>query len=554
MDELGQALSTAFQNLGLDSKLAAIVPSNLPDLCDYQCNGALSGAKILSKNPMIIAQGVLDSLPESVTSKYDLSAVKPGFINIKLRSKSLLTLAAAPLTVLKQNQKVLIDFGSPNVAKGMHVGHLRSTLIGASLVLIHRFAGNEVVGDNHLGDWGTPLGIVITKIKKALNFNWTLSEIEELYVQGSKEYKDKANVDFQENVLETTTLLQKGDLQAKVLWQKIIDVTIAELKSDYQRLGVHFDLWNGESSYEKFLPEMVAELTNTYFATRSLREESLNVMVIEIPNEQPFLLAKSDGGFLYSTTDLACLKVRVPLYDKILYVVDKRQALHFRQLFLAGERVGYLKNPTQVEHVSFGTINGADGKPFKTRDGEALKLKELINQVFISAESKIKSDFSEEEKNHNLPLIAIGALKFAELKNNRMSDYVFDLDKFMSLEGFTGPYVMYSAVRAKSILAKTKETPKLSNEIYSPTERELILTLGRFQESFNKALSLNEPHHLCEFIYGLANSFNRFYHEVPILKETDLVKQQQYLWLTKRTLETLETTLSLLGIQVPERM
>jgi arginyl-tRNA synthetase len=549
MDELQKALTAAFQNLGLDSKLAIIASSNLPDLCDYQCNGALSAAKILKQSPMKIAQDIVGSLN---FQDYELTVVSPGFINIKLLSPALIAKIKDPLSVVPQNNKVIVDFGSPNVAKGMHVGHLRSTLIGAALVLIHRFAGNQVVGDNHLGDWGTPLGIVITKIKKAVNFNWTIEEIESLYIEGSKEYK--TNPDFKENVLETTKLLQQGNMATRIMWQNIVDVTITALKADYKRLGISFDLWNGESTYEKYLPKMVESLAEKGFSSISTRTESKGVTVIDIPNEQPFLLTKSDGGFLYSTTDLACLMLRAPVYDKILYVVDKRQGLHFNQLFLAGEKVGYLTDSSKVSHVAFGTINGADGKPFKTRDGDVLKLKELIAQVFYSAETKIKSSFTEEEKNHNLPIIAVGALKFAELKHNRLSDYVFDLDQFMKLDGFTGPYVMYSAVRAKSVLAKTDILPELSEEIYSSSERLLAFTLGRFKEYYLRALNFNEPHHLCEYAYAVANAFNGFYHNNSILQEPDKVKQKKYLWMTVKTLETLELTLSLLGIQIPDKM
>jgi arginyl-tRNA synthetase len=495
MDKLKQLFIDAFLSLGLNPNLALIVSSDLPKLSDYQCNGALASAKVLKQNPMTIAEKIVESLPTDVSIDYEINVVKPGFINIKLKQKKLLDLAAEALVISKEHKKVLIDYGSPNVAKGMHIGHLRSTLIGSALVSIHRYAGHEVVGDNHLGDWGTPLGIVITKIQSQQNFSWTLDEIESLYVSGSIQYKtDKT---FKAVVLNTTNLLQQGDLGVKALWQKIVNITISSLKSDYEKLGVHFDLWEGESSFEHLLPIMIQELTAKGFV--SLSDGAL---VIDLPGV-PLMLEKSGGGYLYHTTDLACLKLRTPLYDKILYVVDNRQTLHFKQLFLAGTKVGYLNNNEQAEHVAFGTINGKDGKPFKTRDGSVLKIKELIEQVFNAAESKIKLNFTEEEKKHNLPIIAIGALKFAELKHQRLSDYVFDLDSFMALEGFTGPYVMYSAVRAISILSKTKIQGEPLSQIFSESERDLVSVLSKFKEYYNKSLNFNEPHHLCDFAFKM---------------------------------------------------
>lgn len=539
----------AAKNIFLDTYSLEV--SQRPDLGDFQSNVAFNAAKILKRSPKEVAIDLINFLKVELPSiNFEFAA--PGFINITLDSVSLLNLSQTNLIVPKLKLNVLVDYGSPNVAKGMHVGHLRSSLIGASLVNIYKEAGSQVTGDNHLGDWGTPLGIVINKIKQSPNFKWTLEEIESLYISGAKQYKEDES--FKEEVKKTTNLLQKGSKEEKALWQKVIDTTVSSLKKDYQELGITFDLWLGESSFEPLISPMLEELKQNNLVTTSD-----GALILPLENYPPVMLEKEGGGFLYHTTDLACLKERSKTYDKILYVVDKRQNLHFSQIFSAAKKVNYIKDLNQVEHVAFGTINGNDGKPFKTRDGGVLKLKDLILLMKESAAKKLEAlgvTYAQEEKDIITALVGIGALKFAELKHNRLSDYVFDLDKFTSLEGYTGPYVMYAAVRAKSILNKEENlnfSPNANHE-FTPSERILILTLAQFPYYFKQALNKNEPNHLCQYSFNLANSFNNFYHHNSVLKEEDLVKKQHYLWLTNQSFKTLEKALTLLGIILPEKM
>lgn len=545
MLQIQTAFYNIFNTLSIPQELGLLTLSNRPELSELQCNGALGAAKLLKQSPLKIANSIVNLIPEDLKSLIDVTIDGPGFINIKLKDHYLISLAEHNLTVHKVSQKVLIDYGSPNVAKGMHVGHLRSTLIGAALVNLHKFAGHEVIGDNHLGDWGTPLGIVITKIAKQLNFDWSLESIESLYVEGSKEFKTDET--FKQEVLNTTRLLQNNDPKTKALWQKVVDTTITSLKQDYSKLGVEFDLWEGESSFELVIPMMLQEL-----AAKGLVQESNGAKVVEVNNAPPLILEKTGGGFLYHTTDLACLKTRFEKYDQILYVVDKRQNLHFQQVFAVAKEIGYLKD-NQAYHIAFGTINGADGKPYKTRSGEVLKLKDLITQFEEEASVSLQ-DLTSSEQHNSVSALAMGALKFAELKHNRMSDYEFDLKKFMRTEGFTGPYVMYAAVRAKSILNKLNTPSKKSSQIYSPTERDLLVGLNQFTMVFNSALKNNEPHQLCEYVFSLANLFNRFYNENPISIEKDLTKKQHLLWIVEKTHKTITQTLTLLGISVPEKM
>ena len=441
----------------------------------------------------------------------------------------------------------MIDYGSPNIAKGMHVGHLRSTLIGAALVHIHKNKGHTVTGDNHIGDFGTPLGIVISQIKNNPAIVLTLQNIESLYVQGSILYKDKNNIEFKEQVNKITNLLQTNDPEIKSIWNSIVAITKADLHEDYKSMGINFDEWNGESVFEPLIPPMIAELKS-----KKLVSDSNGAVVMELDGMQPLMLEKSGGGYLYHTTDLACVKSRQH-YDLMLYVVDKRQSLHFQQVFTASKIAGYLSHG-QAEHIAFGTINGIDGKPFKTRSGEVLKLKQLIYDVCTATELKLNPSLSQKEKESILPVIAMGALKFAELKTSRTSDYVFDLNSFVSLEGCTGPYVMYSGVRAKSILAKNENSYKVSNEIYSEVERTLWISLNSFNSVFELALNKNKPHHLALYSYELASKFNNFYSAINISKESDLVKKQHYLFLVNHFVIILTKTLDSLGISLPEKM
>lgn len=537
MESLQKIFNNIFILLGLDPKLAQITLSGRPDLADYQINGALSAAKILKKSPVKIADEIISQVPTNLN--ITLSNFN-GFINIKLTDNYLLKKLETNLQVFQQKQKVVIDFSSPNVAKSMHVGHVRSTLIGQALANMYKYQGSEVISDNHIGDFGTPLGVVITKIKAQSNFNWTLSEIESNYIAGASQYKDKNQVDFIAQVKENTYKLQNNDSETLAIWQKIVDTTKSALMKDYEQLGIHFDWWKGESYFQALISPMLKELAQA--GKSSLSE---GAVVLDVGMDTPLILQKQDGSVLYHTTDLACIQERLSEFNKILYVVDKRQNLHFQQIFTAAQQLGWVESQI-MEHVAFGTINGDDNKPFKTRDGGVLKLSDLIKMAISKAEEKMGSTA-------DTATVGLGALKFAELKHNRLSDYVFDLDKFMALDGFTGPYVMYAAVRAQSILHKVNNKGRLGQEIQSPEQKALILTLNQFGDYFTKALQNNEPHVLCEYSYNLASQFNNFYHKHSISQSSGS-DQLHLIYLVEKTVETLTATLSLLGIKVPAKM
>lgn len=537
MEQLQLVFNNIFIKLGLDPQLAQITLSNRPDLADYQINGALSAAKVLKQSPVKIAEGIISQVPNNL--EIVLSQVN-GFINIKLTDQYLLNQLPHNLEVNPVVKKVVVDFSSPNIAKSMHVGHVRSTLIGQALVNMYKYQGSEVIADNHIGDFGTPLGVVIAKIKAQENFNWTLAEIEANYIEGASLYKDKTQTDFINQVKENTYKLQNNDPETVQIWQKIVDTTKATLMKDYEQLGITFDWWKGESHFQPLIPDMLKEL-----ALQNKTTESEGAVVLDVGLETPLILQKQDGSVLYHTTDLACIKDRLGEFDTLLYVVDKRQNLHFQQVFQAAQQLGWVQGQT-LTHVAFGTINGEDNKPFKTRDGGVLKLSDLIQMAISKAESVMGATA-------DTATVGLGALKFAELKHNRMSDYVFDLDKFMALEGFTGPYVMYAAVRGQSILHKFPQKGKLGQDIQSPEQKKMILTLNQFGDYFTKAVQNNEPHILCEYSYNLASQFNNFYHKHSISQSSG-GEQEHLIYLVEKTVETLITTLNLLGIKVPNKM
>lgn len=530
--------------MGLDKSLGQIVLSQRPELCDYQINGAMNASKFLKKNPKDIAIDVITKIPLEIKNKVEFSVAGNGFINLKLGDEFLLKTIPTSLNVPKDYKKVIIDFSSPNIAKSMHVGHVRSTLIGACLVNLYRYQGSNVTADNHIGDFGTPLGIVISKIINQSDFIWNLENIEKNYVEGSIQYK--IDEEFKKIVQEITVKLQNNDPDITKVWDKIVSTTVNSLKKDYSQLGIKFDTWDGESKFQSKIPLMIDSLEK-----KGMCVSSNGAKVIDLYPNPPLLLEKSAGGYLYHTTDLACINER-SMYDLMLYVVDNRQKLHFEQLFLAAKKVEFIKDNQKAIHVAFGTINGQDNRPFKTRDGDVLKLSDLIEQSILKAKEKIKDkEFSDFENNSEI--IGIGALKFAELKHHRLSDYVFDLDKFMSLEGFTGPYVMYSIVRAKSILSKTKEEGELI-QINSPEERSIVLLLNQFKDYFSKSINLNEPHHLCEYSYKLANAFNSFYQNHSIVNENNDLLKKNKIALINLVINHLTVTLGLLGISVPSKM
>ena len=580
---LTEILSNAFESCGMDRKFGEVVASQRPDLSHFQCNGALAAARIHKRKGRDIAQNVIDATKERQVF-LKISNDGPGFINLTLADDFLanhaqeLALDERMLCQPVANPKrVVIDFGGPNIAKPMHVGHLRSAVIGDSLQRIFRFMGDHVISDIHLGDWGTQVGMLIREVKRRqpdlIYFDElytgpyleippvNITELEEMYPDASARCeRDEREM---QAALQATVELQQGRPGYRALWQHFRDISIEALKEDFEKLGVTFDLWFGESRYNDRIPEMIKRLKQGGFTRVS---EGALVMVVlreaaekEVP---PLVLVKSDGGFLYTTTDLAAIEERVNDFQatQTLYVVDKRQELHFEQIFLAARLTGIARN-MQLEHIAFGTVNGPDGKPFKTRQGGVMKLQNLISMATNEAmkrmaEIGIAEGYEKEEQLVIANKVGIATLKFSDLINYRTSDYTFDLERFTRFEGRTGPYLLYAAVRIKSILRKAEQMGFYPGAILPPIgpDRELILELSKFSEAVHNAYASRAPNHLCEFSYSLAQTFSRFYESCHILKERDPARRTSWLRLAELCLRQLERTLSLLGIEMAERM
>ena len=577
-------MKEAFKAAGYDEELARVTLSNRPDLCEYQCNGAMAGAKKYKKAPIMIANAVVEELADS---KYFASAeaVNPGFINLKLApevvAEYLNEMAADEnLGVEKEKnpKKVIIDYGGPNVAKPLHVGHLRSAIIGESIKRIIRFKGNDVTGDIHLGDWGYQMGLIITELKKRKpelpyfdeSFEgeypeeapFTISELEEIYPTASAYAKE--HDDYREEALHATYLLQNGYKGYRAIWKHIMNVSVTDLKKNYERLSVDFDLWKGEADAQAYIPDMVEMLKEKGFAHYD--EGALVVDVAEETDKKeipPCMILKSDGAALYDTTDLATLVEREKLYDpdQVIYVVDKRQELHFVQVFRCAKKTGIVKPETELTFLGFGTMNGKDGKPFKTREGGVMRLENLIREIDEEMYKKIMDNrtVEEEEARNTAKTVGLAAIKYGDLSNQASKDYVFDVDRFTSFEGNTGPYILYTIVRIKSILGKYQqdggiiEDLKLQEATNEP-EKALMLEIAKFNEMINNVYAEIAPHKICAYIYDVANAFNKFYHETKILAEEDAQKKAGYIALLKLTKDVLETCIDLLGFEAPERM
>ncbi len=583
LKDLTRIFGDAFEQAGLDRAFGAVAVSQRPELGQFQCNGALPAAKDAGRPPRDIAQDIVDRV-QGDDRFAGLSLAGPGFINISLTDQFLageLQQAAddprygVPLV---EPLKVLVDYGGPNVAKEMHVGHLRATIIGDSLKRISRFLGHDTLGDAHFGDWGTQMGMLIIEIARRhpeLPFfdpaftgayptiDVTLDDLEAMYPLVSA--RCAADPDEAERARIATVELQQGRAGYRALWQQLHDISMAAHRRDFASLGVEFDLWYGESTVHDRIDPMIERLNRAGVAT-----ESDGALVIDIaqPDDKtempPFLVAKSDGGFLYSTTDLATVEERVDDLDRelLLYVVDARQSFHFDQVFRAARRSGIAPENVGLEHIKFGTMNGPDGKPFQTRKGGVLKLRDLISLVTGAAgqrlsEADIAQEYPEAERNEIARRVGLAALKFGDLSNHRTSNYLFDLDRFASFEGKTGPYLQYSAVRIKSILRNAQGTGLAPGPLVSPrvdAERNLMLYLARLPEVLERAFDLRAPNHIAEYAYDLATQFNRFYEECHILREEDPAVQASWLTLVELTLEEMILLLDLLGIEVPERM
>lgn len=584
LDLLSEEMGRAFEAAGYDSALGKVTISNRPDLCEYQCNGAMAGAKQYHKAPIMIANEVAEKLKDSEAFK-EAAAVAPGFLNLKISEEYLLeqlkTMAKEPKFGLEKpakTKKIIVDYGGANVAKPLHVGHLRSAVIGESIKRINRYVGHEVIGDVHLGDWGLQMGLVIMGLKERkpdliyfdesyegeypVEAPFNISELEEIYPASSA--KSKEDPEYKAKAMEATYKLQSGVRGYRALWKQILNVSVADLKKNYSSLNVEFDLWKGESDVHDLIPEMVDYMKKGGYAYIS--EGALVVDVKEETDTKevpPCMILKSDGASLYNTTDLATIMERMRLYhpDEIIYLTDKRQDLYFEQVFRCARKTKLVEPETELRWIGFGTVNGKDGKPFKTRDGGVMRLETLIRETKDEMYRKIREgrEMSEEEARQVADLVAISALLYGDLSNQAAKDYIFDVDRFTSFEGDTGPYILYTIVRIKSILAKYKEQGGNLEELQlrvasSDAEKALMMELVQFNAMMQSAAEETAPHKVCAYIYDLANAFNHFYHETKILGEEDAAKREGLLALLVLTRNVLETCIHVLGFSAPEKM
>ena len=583
-DYMAEELSAAFEKAGYDSSYGKVGVSNRPDLCEYQCNGAMAGAKAYKKAPFMIADDVVGNLADSkVFSMKEM--VKPGFINLKVSEEFL----ADYLKEMEKDEKlgadtakepktIVIDYGGPNVAKPLHVGHLRSAIIGESIKRIGRFVGHKVIGDVHLGDWGLQMGLIITELKhrqpELVYFDdsytgeypaeapFTISELEEIYPCASG--KSKEDEAYRQEALEATHLLQQGKPGYMALWNHIMNVSVTDLKRNYANLNVSFDLWKKESDAQPYIPDMVEMMKEKGFAY-----EDQGALVVDVKEETdtkeipPCMLLKSDGASLYTTTDLATIVERMKLFhpDEILYVVDKRQELHFIQVFRCARKTGLVEEDTKLSFLGFGTMNGKDGKPFKTREGGVMRLENLIADIDEEMFTKIVENRSVRDKDarDTAKIVGMAAIKYGDLSNQATKDYIFDVDRFTSFEGNTGPYILYTIVRIKSILNRYAEAGgNLDAGELLPasngSEKNLMLQLSGFGSMIESAFEEKAPHKICAYIYEVSNAFNSFYHETKILSEENQAQKESYIRLLQLTKKVLETSIDLLGFEAPDKM
>ena len=584
LEVLTEEMAKAFEAAGYDGSLGQVTLSNRPDLCEYQCNGAMAGAKQYKKAPIMIANEVAEKLANSKVFG-EVSAVAPGFLNLKVSEGFLLDYlkgmeadAKFGLEMPENPKKIIIDYGGANVAKPLHVGHIRSAVIGESLKRICRYAGHEVIGDVHLGDWGLQMGLVITGLQdrqpELVYFDesyegeypeeapFTISELEEIYPAASA--KSKEDPEYKARAMEATFKLQSGVRGYRAIWKHILNVSVEDLKKNYGSLNVEFDLWKGESDVHDLIPDMVK-----YMKEEGYARESEGALVVDVKEETdtkeipPCMILKSDGASLYNTTDLATILERMNLYkpDSMIYVVDKRQDLYFDQVFRCARKTKLVTPETELKFLGFGTMNGKDGKPFKTREGGVMRLENLIRETKEEMYNKIREgrEMPEEEAKAVAEIVAVSALKYGDLSNQASKDYMFDIDRFTSFEGDTGPYILYTIVRIKSILNKYKEQggnlAEVSlREAQNDSEKALMLQLTQFNAMMSVAYEEIAPHKVCAYVYDLANAFNHFYHETKILGEENEVKKAGWIALLVLTRDVLETCIDVLGFSAPERM
>ena len=591
LDLITDEVTKAFTECGYDAKYAKVTLSNRPDVCEYQCNGAMAAAKEYKKAPFMIADEVVEKL--AVNPMFAMAeSVKPGFLNLKIDEAYLADYVAKMqedegrfgCEKTEAPKTIMIDYGGPNVAKPLHVGHLRSAIIGESVKRIGKFMGHNVIGDVHLGDWGLQMGLIITELKQRrpelVYFDdtytgeypeeapFTISELEEIYPTASK--KSKEDETYKEAAMQATFELQHGKRGYQALLKHILNVSVTDLKRNYANLNVSFELWKGESDAQPYIPDMVQKMKDDGFAYIS--DGALVVDVKEDTDTKeipPCMILKSDGASLYNTTDLATMVWRMKDYnpDELIYVVDKRQELYFTQVFRCARKTGIVKPETELKFLGFGTMNGKDGRPFKTRDGGVMRLEHLISGINEEMLAKIQENqktkenlgISTEEAENTAKMVALAAIKYGDLSNQASKDYIFDIDRFTSFEGNTGPYILYTIVRIKSILNKyhglgKDDSGAVIEAAHSKSEKDLMLELSKFNAVMESAFEETAPHKICSYIYDLANAFNSFYHGTKIMSEENETVQKSYIRLLELTKSVLETCIDVLGFSAPERM
>ena len=578
LDIITEKMQAAFEEAGYDRAYGRVTVSNRPDLCEYQCNGALAAAKQYHCAPIEIAQAVVEKLNAEDYSLVE--AVNPGFINLKLSGhflkEYLETMRTAPKFGAAQigaGKTVVVDYGGANVAKPLHIGHLRPAIIGESLKRLYKYLGYNAIGDVHLGDWGLQMGLIIAELSERQpelpyfdpDFTgeypkeapFTVTDLEEIYPTASAK---KADPEFSHKAHQATLELQQGRRGYRALWRHIMNVSVADLKKNYDNLDVHFEKWLGESDADPYIPPMVEDMKK-----RGIAVPSEGAWVIPVAQEgdkkemPPCILVKSDGSSIYATTDLATLVQRMQDWhpDKVLYVTDKRQNLHFEQVFRAARKAGIVPDTTELEHVGFGTMNGKDGKPFKTRDGGVLRLETLISDMtdFVRAKVVENRIVEPEEVEPTTAKIAMAALKYGDLSNQPTKDYNFDMERFAAFEGNTGPYILYTIVRIKSILSRYGEWENLPiQEPANDYAKDLMLAITKFGPALEGALKTSSPNLICAYVYELAGCVNKFYHETPILKEEDETVKAGHIALIGLAKNILEASIDLLGFHAPEKM
>ena len=584
IDLITEEIRQAFTEAGYDASYGRVSLSNRPDLCEYQCNGAMAAAKTYKKAPIMIAGDVVEHLRDSDILG-EATAVNPGFINLKVSEAFLADYLNQiqkdenlSIEKVKEPKTIMIDYGGPNVAKPLHVGHLRSAIIGESLERMGRYMGHKVIGDVHLGDWGLQMGLIITELKERQpdlvyfdeNYTgeypeeapFTIGELEEIYPAASGKSKEDEN--FKERAMEATHLLQQGNRGYRALWNHIMNVSVTDLKRNYRKLDVEFDLWKKESDAQPYIPEMVQAMKDQGYA--HLDQGALVVDVKEEGDTKeipPCMILKSDGASLYNTTDLATIVERMKLFqpDEIIYVVDKRQELYFTQVFRCARKTKLVNEETKLQFLGFGTMNGKDGKPFKTREGGVMRLETLIHDINEEMYKKIVDNRSVKDKDarKTAEIVGLSAIKYGDLSNQASKDYVFDVDRFTSFEGDTGPYILYTIVRIKSILSRyTEEGQEVQKGGICPaaseSEKGLMIEASKFNSVVENAFEEKAPHKICSYIYDFANAFNRFYHETKILSEEDAQQKASWISLLELVREILETCIDMLGFSAPDRM